>query len=153
MRVSRWQLAQINVGRFIQPKDHPANADFMAALDGVNAEADRAPGFVWRLIGDGNDATDLVADASDPRLIVNMSVWTDLEALTAFVYRQPDHLGVMRRRREWFEKIDVFMALWWVPTGHQPNIAEGMARLAMLAARGPGPEAFTFRQPFPAPDD
>ena len=46
-------VAQINIAKFRAAK--VANADFMAALDRVNAAADRAPGFVWRLVGDGND--------------------------------------------------------------------------------------------------
>jgi Domain of unknown function (DUF3291) len=69
-----YHLAQINVGRFIHLREDEANADFMNALDAVNAIADSTPGFVWRLVGDGNDATDLVPDASDPQLLVNMSV-------------------------------------------------------------------------------
>lgn len=147
-----YHLAQINVGRFIHLRDDPANADFMNALDGVNAIADATPGFIWRLVGDGNDATDLVPDASDPQLLLNMSVWTDLSALAGYVYRQPDHLAYMRRRKEWFEKIDVFMALWWVPVGHIPTVAEGMDRLAELRAKGPTAAAFTFRTPYDAPD-
>lgn len=148
-----WHLAQINVARFRRPQADPANADFMNALDHVNAMADASPGFVWRLVGDGGDATDLVPDAGDPNLIVNMSVWTDLEALSDFVYRQPDHLAVMRRRRDWFDKMDAFMALWWVPAGHRPSILEGMTKIALLAERGPSAEAFTFHDPFPAPGD
>ncbi len=148
-----WHLAQINVARFRRPQADPANADFMNALDHVNAMADASPGFVWRLVGDGGDATDLVPDAGDPNLIVNMSVWTDLEALSDFVYRQPDHLAVMRRRRDWFDKMDAFMALWWVPAGHRPSILEGMTKIALLAERGSSAEAFTFHDPFPAPGD
>jgi hypothetical protein len=147
-----YTLAQINIARFAQPKDHRDNADFMTALDPVNAKADAAKGFIWRLVGDGNDAISIDAVPDDPRLAVNMSVWTDVEALSAFVYRQSDHLAIMRRRREWLEKIDVFMALWWVPAGHIPTVAEGMARIALLKERGPSAEAFTFRQPFAAPD-
>jgi hypothetical protein len=147
-----YHLAQINVGRFIHLRDDPANADFMNALDAVNAIADASPGFIWRLVGDGNDATDLVPDESDPQLLVNMSVWRDVEALGAFVYRQSDHLTYMRRRKEWFEKMDVFMALWWVPVGHIPTIAEGMAKIAWLGANGPSADAFTFRHPYPAPN-
>lgn len=147
-----YHLAQINVGRFLYERYNPANADFMNALDPVNAQADVAPGFVWRLVGDGNDATDLVPDQSDPQLLVNMSVWTDVEALAAFVYRNADHLALMRRRKEWFEKIEIFQALWWVPIGHIPTVAEGMERIAMLRAKGPSADAFTFRHPFAAPD-
>ncbi|HEV7234376.1 MAG TPA: DUF3291 domain-containing protein [Sphingorhabdus sp.] len=150
--MNAYHLAQINIGRFIHLRDDPANADFMNGLDPVNAQADIAPGFVWRLTGDGNNATDLVPDDSDPQLAVNMSVWTDVEALAAFVYRNSDHLGFMRRRKEWFEKIEIFQALWWVPVGHIPTVAEGMERIALLRAKGPTPDAFTFRQTFAAPD-
>jgi hypothetical protein len=150
--MSGYHLAQINVGRFIHLRDDPANADFMNALVPVNAQADAAPGFVWRLVGDGNDATDLVPDAADPQLLVNMSVWTDVEALAAFVYRNSDHLAFMRRRKEWFEKIEVFQALWWVPVGHIPTVAEGMERIVMLKQQGPTADAFTFRNTFAAPD-
>jgi hypothetical protein len=150
--MSGYHLAQINVGRFLYARDDRANADFMAALDPVNAQADDAPGFVWRLVGDGNDATDLVPDASDPQLLVNMSVWRDVDTLGAFVYRNADHLAFMRRRKEWFEKIEIFMALWWVPAGHIPTVAEGMERVAILRAQGPRAEAFTFRKTFAAPD-
>jgi hypothetical protein len=150
--VSGYHIAQINVGRFIYDRDDPANADFMNALDPVNAQADTAAGFVWRLVGDGNDATDLVPDAADPQLLVNMSVWTDVDALAAFVYRNSDHLAFMRRRKEWFEKIEVFQALWWVPAGHIPGVAEGIERVALLRAKGPTEDAFTFRQTFAAPD-
>jgi hypothetical protein len=147
-----YHLAQINVGRFTHDRDDQANADFMSALDPVNAQADGAPGFIWRLVGDGNDATVLVPDALDPRLLVNMSVWRDVDTLGAFVYRNTDHLDVMRRRNEWFEKVEMFQALWWVPAGHIPSVAEGMARIALLRAHGPHADAFTFRQTFAAPD-
>ena len=150
--MSSYHLAQINVGRFLYNRDHPLNADFMNALDPVNAQADDAPGFIWRLVGDGNDATDLVPDDSDPQLLVNMSVWRDVDTLGAFVYRNADHLAFMRRRKEWFEKIEIFQALWWVPAGHIPTVAEGMERVALLRERGPGADAFTFRQTFAAPD-
>ncbi|WP_077147946.1 DUF3291 domain-containing protein [Sphingopyxis sp. KK2] len=146
-----YELAQINIARFRLPADHVANRDFMDALDGVNAIAEASDGFVWRLVGDGNDATD-VAVTDDPQLIANMSVWRDLDALAAFVYRQPDHLAIMKRRKEWFDHIGLYQVLWWVPAGHRPTVAEGMARLAILDAEGPTAEAFTFKRPFAAPD-
>jgi len=80
-----------------------------------------------------------------------MSVWTDVESLAAFVYRT-GHRDVMRRRAEWFHKVEVFMCLWWVPVGHVPTPQEGIARLELLRRFGPTTEAFTFREPFPAPD-
>lgn len=147
-----YHIAQINIARFHLPKDHPANAGFMTALDPVNAQADNAPGFVWRLVGEGNDAIGVEAVPGDSRLAINMSVWTDIASLAAFVYRNSDHLAIMRRRREWLEQISVYQALWWVPVGHIPTVEEGMERIASLRAHGPSIEAFTFKQPFAAPD-
>ena len=145
-------LAQINIGRFRRPYADPANADFTAALDRVNALAEVQPGFVWRLVGEGNNATD-IRPFDDPQMLVNMSVWTDLDALAGFVYRAPGHRDIMRRRREWFEPMDVFMALWWVPVGHLPTVAEGIARLDLLRRLGPTPNAFLFNRPFPPPGE
>jgi heme-degrading monooxygenase HmoA len=145
-----WHLAQVNIGRFRKPVEDAANADFVNALDHVNALAEAAPGFVWRLTGDGNSATDL-KPFDDPNMAINMSVWESVDALAAFVYRNLDHRGVMRRRREWFEEMPVYMALWWIPAGSVPTVEDAKARLALLEANGPTAEAFTFRQPFAAP--
>lgn len=145
-------LAQINVARFIREKTDPANAAFMEALSAVNAAAEAAPGFVWRLVGSGDNAVDVDVVPGDPRLIVNLTVWRDLESLAAFTYRHQDHLAIMRRRREWFEPMPVSVALWWVPAGHVPTVAEGLDRLALLERSGPTAGAFTFRQPFAVPD-
>ncbi|QJB70833.1 DUF3291 domain-containing protein [Parasphingorhabdus halotolerans] len=147
-----FSLAQINVLRFKKSKDDPANADFMAALDPVNALADKAPGFIWRLMGDGNDAVDIDPIPDDPRFAVNMSVWEDVQSLGDYVYKNPEHLAVMRRRREWAEHMDVYQALWWVPIGHIPSVDEGLAKIEYLKEHGPTMVSFTFRQPYDAPD-
>ena len=147
----KYHLAQVNIGRFIRPVEDPANADFVNALDQVNALAEASPGFVWRLTGDGNNATDIKPFPDDPNMAINMSVWESIDALAAFVYRNMDHRGVMRRRREWFEERQVYMALWWVPAGTLPTIEDAKAKLALLEKLGPTAEAFTFRQPFAAP--
>jgi hypothetical protein len=146
--MSAHELAQMNVARLRAPLDSPELADFVGALDRINAVADRADGFVWRLQDESGNATALHPMGED--IIVNMSVWRDPQALQAFVYRS-DHVGVMRRRREWFEKMDLFIVLWWVPSGHRPTVAEAMARLDLLRDQGPGANAFTFGKLFPAP--
>ncbi|MBL8549500.1 MAG: DUF3291 domain-containing protein [Hyphomonadaceae bacterium] len=148
--MSSHHLAQINIARFRLPQEHAANADFMAALDAVNALAEASPGFVWRLKGEGNSAVDLTP-YPDPQIAINMSVWTDLDALASFAYRNSEHRAIMRRRREWFEHMDFHLALWWVRAGHLPSIGEGQAKIDLIARLGPTPEAFTFKQPFPAP--
>jgi hypothetical protein len=74
-----------------------------------------------------------------------MSVWESIDALANFVYRS-DHIAVMRRRREWFERIVNHMVLWWVPVGHEPSVAEAEKRLKHLREYGPTPYAFTFKR-------
>jgi hypothetical protein len=146
-----FHLAEINIGRFRAPVGDPMIADFVANLERINALADGSPGFIWRLTGEGGDATDIKPDANDDLMAVNMSVWESPQALGAFVYRS-DHLPIMRRRAEWFEKLELYMALWWVPAGHIPTVAEGMAKVETLRRLGPTAEVFTFRHTFPAPD-
>ncbi len=148
--VGRFHLAQVNVARPLHALDAPDMADFMNNLGRINALAEASPGFVWRLVGEGDDATDLRPDAADPSLIINMSVWRDVESLAAFVYRT-GHRDVMRRRREWFAPMAVFQALWWIPAGRLPTPTEGMARVEHLRVHGPTEFAFTFATPWPAP--
>ncbi len=149
--MSGYHLAEINIARFRVPVEDPVNADFIAALDRVNAIADAFDGFVWRLTGEGGDATD-IKPYDDPNVAVNMSVWRDLDSLAAYTYRNPEHLAIMRRRKEWFDKMELYVVLWWVPAGHIPTVEEGKARLELLRHHGPHADAFTFRTPFPAPD-
>jgi len=149
--MSQFHLAEINIGRLRAPVDHPMIADFVANLERINALADASPGFVWRLTGQGDDATDIKPDPDDEMMALNMSVWESPQALGAFVYRS-DHQPVMRRRAEWFEKLELYIALWWVPIGHTPTVEEGMAKIDALRRLGPTAEAFTFRTIFPPPD-
>ncbi len=146
----RHHLAQINIARFRQPMADPVNADFLAAIDRVNAVADRYPGFVWRLVGDGGDATDIRA-FDDPNMLINMSLWTDIESLKNFVYGEAAHREIMHRRREWFDRIESHTALWWRPAGSPPTLTEAKATLDHLARHGAGPRAFTFAASFPPP--
>ena len=154
MRTPPYHLAQLNIGRLVAPLDSPLVADFMALLDPINAVADAAPGFVWRLQTAEGNATSLHIYGDDIGLArefhVNMSVWESKQALWDYFYAS-EHLAVMRRRREWFKRIEEFMCLWWVPAGHLPDIPEAEERLTQLRAEGPTPAAFTFKRDFPAP--
>jgi hypothetical protein len=117
----------------------------------VNAVAESQPGFIWRLTGDGNNATDIPVSA-DLNMIANISVWSDIEALMAFVYRVSDHRDMLRRKSEWFDTPDTHVALWWVRSGHTPTVEEGLQRLQTLTRKGPTKDAFTFRDRFDAPE-
>jgi hypothetical protein len=127
-------------------------AEFMAALDRINALAEASPGFVWRLQTEDGNATAYRA-LDDEKTLVNLTVWETVEALAAFVYRT-DHVQVMRRRAAWFERMsDAYLVLWWVPTGHQPTVGEAEERLRHLRTHGPTRHAFTIRRSFPSPED
>ena len=140
-------LAQVNVARLRAPLDAPEIADFVAGLDPVNALAEAAPGFVWRLQDEGGNATSIPYDP-DPLLIVNLSVWEGVEALRAFVYSGP-HLDFLKRRREWFTRLATpYTAMWWVPVGERPTPEDARHRLLQLEAHGPTAGAFTFAHPF-----
>lgn len=143
--MTRLHLAQVNIARMKGPLDSEVMAPFVARLDELNALADRSPGFVWRLQTPEGNAT-YVRAYDDDRIIVNLSVWESAEALKQYVYRSA-HAEVLRSRREWFEHYDgPYMALWWVPAGHQPDVQEAKERLEHLAAHGPTEHAFTFRE-------
>jgi Domain of unknown function (DUF3291) len=149
--VSNYQLAQLNIGNLVAPLDSPQLKDFVDNLDRINAVAESSPGFVWRLIGDGNDATSLRPLGDN--VLVNMSVWRDAAALKDYVYRSA-HAPIMKRRREWFTRPgDAHMVLWWVAAGHEPTVAEAVAKLMLLRQNGSTPDAFTFGEAYAAPDD
>ena len=145
-----YHLAQINIGRLIAPIDDPKIAGFVAQLDTINALAESAPGFVWRLQSASGNATD-IPYSDDPSIMVNMSVWGSVEALQEFTYGS-GHVQVFRERARWFEKMSKpYYCLWWVPAGHRPTVAEGRERLTHYQEHGATPYAFWFSQRFPAP--
>ena len=145
--MSQRQLAQLNIAQMKYPLDDPGMAEFVARLDDINALADRAPGFVWRLQIEDGDAT--ASDVFSADTLVNMSVWESLESLHDYVFRSA-HNQVMARRKQWFERIEAaYSVLWWVEAGHHPDLEEARDRLLQLRNNGPGPRAFTFKQSYP----
>jgi hypothetical protein len=153
--MTRYHLAQVNIARLLAPLDSPQLAGFVAALDPVNAAADGAPGFVWRLQTEDGDATSIRAfewdQAGSHGVIINMSVWESVEALAAFAFSEP-HVAVLRQRRQWFERMqESYAALWWVPAGTRPSTADAEEAVRRLRAHGPTPTAFTLREHFPPP--
>jgi Domain of unknown function (DUF3291) len=147
-----FHLAQVNVARLVAPLDSPQLAGFVSRLDEVNALAEAAPGFAWRLTDDASNNATAVPFDDDGMFIVNLSVWVSIEALRAFTYSGA-HLEVFKQRREWFSRMqDASMVMWWVPAGHVPDVAEARERLAHLRAHGPTAFAFPFGSPFPAPE-
>ena len=144
-----YQLAEVNIARMLAPLDTPLMAEFVAQLDAINALADASPGFVWRLQTSDGNATAL-RPYEDDLILVNLSVWADLPALSTFVYKSR-HRQVLQQRSQWFERLNEFyMALWWVPSGHLPTVEEAKERLDYLRTHGESPYAFSFKKPFEA---
>ena len=135
----QFQLAQLNIALMFAPIDSPALSEFVANLDRINALAESSPGFVWRLKDEAGNATAL-RDFGD-QYLVNMSTWQDVESLYNYAY-QSAHIEIMKRRKEWFEKMrEAYSVLWWIPAGHRPTTAEAKIRLQGLREHGPNPSS------------
>ncbi len=146
-----YHLAQVNIARMLVPLNDPLMAGFVAELDGINALADNSPGFLWRLQTPEGNATNL-RPYEDDLILVNLSLWASLTALSNFVYKSR-HRQVLQQRQKWFQRFDgPYLALWWVPSGHIPSVEEAQERLAYLRAHGETPYAFSFKKLFPAPE-
>ena len=127
------------------PADDPLVGEFMDNLARINAVADAAPGFVWRLQTELGNATDIQA-FPDPRQLVNMSVWESVESFKQYVYRS-EHVKFFRRRAEWFEADAKRVALWWVDAGTIPDLDEAIRRVEFLERHGASPYAFGVGNP------
>jgi hypothetical protein len=143
-------LAQLNIAWMKAPLESPEMADFVANLERINALAEASPGYVWRLQDEAGDATAIRPFGDE--VLVNMSLWQDVQSLSDYVYKSA-HTEMLKRRREWFERVEqAHQVLWWVPVGHRPDVVEAAERLAHLRERGATQQAFTFRQPFSRPE-
>lgn len=144
-----YHLAQLNIARMLAPIESPQLSDFVANLDRINALAEAADGFVWRLQDEAGSATSFRPFGDE--MLVNLTLWNNIESLHNYVYRS-GHVEIMKRRKEWFEMMrEFYMVLWWIPAGNIPTMDEAEKKLAQLRQRGPSSDAFTFKQPFAAP--
>ena len=139
-------LAQLNVATLRHGIDEPETAEFVNALDPVNAAGEAAEGFVWRLQTEAGDATSIHA-FPNPLTIVNLTVWTSQKALRDFAYRGL-HRDFFRRRAAWFEP-GSRAVMWWIEAGTLPTVDEAKARLEYFDSHGPSAHAFEFGQQYP----
>jgi Domain of unknown function (DUF3291) len=144
MTMPNRQLAQFNIARIRYPLDDPRMVEFVDNVERINGLAEQIEGFVWRLQDESGHAMGMTV-YDDPRLLPNLTVWDNVQALERFVWRTL-HRRFYVRRTEWFEPIDIPLVLWWIPAGHRPPLAEGVARLDHLRAHGPSDHAFGWEQ-------
>ncbi|MCA9780424.1 MAG: DUF3291 domain-containing protein, partial [Candidatus Eremiobacteraeota bacterium] len=101
----------------------------------------------WRLIGDVKDHTDIPFFV-DPLMVVNISVWEDVESFRHFVYKS-GHVQYIKRKKEWMESFGgPYNVMWWVPDGHEPSLAEAKEKYDAICKNGPTPEAFDLQNIF-----
>ena len=148
--MTAYQLAEINIARMkgVNILD-PIMQEFVDNLDHINALAESSEGFIWRLKDDSNNATQL-NPYNDEQVIVNISVWKDVQSLSDFVYKTM-HTDFLKRRSEWFQKFgQAYFAMWWIEPNDYPTVAEATDRLQHLQDHGPSPYAFNFRKKYVA---
>lgn len=104
------KIAQVNIAKMKAPMDSPIMVDFVNNLDHINNIAEKSPGFVWRLKDDTNNATSIKI-FDDEFLLVNMSVWDNMDHLFEYVYNSM-HGEILKRKKEWFHKMgEMHMAI------------------------------------------
>ena len=149
MSEQRHHIAQLNISRLAAPLDAPSMKEFVDFLEPVNKFAEESSGFVWRMKGENGEASSLMASPfEDPMIVTNLTVWTDIPSLQAFVYKSV-HRYFLQNRKQWFSRVESNqLVMWWVPPGTIPTLQEAKEKLAQLDANGPSAEAFTFQNAF-----
>ena len=152
--MKKYQLAQINIARMKGVNiDDPIMKEFVDNLERVNALAESSEGFIWRLKDDtANDATSF-NPYDDEQIIINISVWENIENLENFVYKT-FHTDFLKRRREWFQTFGkAYTAMWWIPENAFPTLEEAVTQLDFLQKNGASQHVFDFRKKFDKPVD
>lgn len=148
--MSDYHLAQVNVAKMRWPLEDPRMHGFSSRLDEINALAERSSGFIWRYVDESGAATD-TRPFDDPDILFNLSVWQSVDHLKAYVYHST-HRELVGRRQDWFASgSGLHMALWWMPAGHRPSVAEALERLNHIRQLGPSQYAFGFARPYDPP--
>jgi len=144
------QLAQLNIAEALYGAEDGRMDGFTGRIDTINALADRAHGFIWRLVDDDktDGALSLRIEGEGDYTLVNMSVWANIESLFHFTYKTA-HAKIMQDKNNWFTPMTRnHMVLWWVKEGHIPSMDEAKAKLDAIRANGASPDAFDFQTPF-----
>jgi len=132
-------------------RDHRVIFDFKNKIDPIHELADKAPGFIWRLITDSTNSTVSVASLGED-CVFNCTVWESREAMSDWINRN-EHAHALERRLLWFNHpIEPDVVMWWIPSTHTPTLEEAIDRLQFLRTHGSNPLAFTLEDKF-TPED
>jgi hypothetical protein len=142
-------VAHMNLARLLHPAGDSRVAEFVDAIDAVNAIAERSPGFIWRLTSpvtrtDASGTFEAI-DADDPLIASSVSVWEEPDSLRFFVQKTL-HGTFLRKRAAWFQPLSgPVYVIWPVTRDAQPTMAEAKVKLAELAANGASAAAYDFK--------
>lgn len=138
-------IAQMNFATALAPLDSPIMTEFTQSLDRINALAEASDGFIWRLMDESGNATSIEV-MTDPKAVLNLSVWSSVDALYQFAYRT-EHHHFIKQRASWFVPTSKrSMALWNLAEGAaMPSVEDAFARLRHLQEYGPSDFAFDWK--------
>jgi hypothetical protein len=150
-----FHLAHANIAWMHGKINEPVMSGLASRIDEINRLAEESRGFVWRIPDSETSFTHLEVFREDfpgfdsERFFFNMSVWENLEDLREYTLLSA-HAEMIYERRQWLDSIaGANVALWWIPEGHRPTIAESVERLRNVRKFGPTSCAFTLRHSFP----
>lgn len=137
-------IGQMNFATALAPLDSPVMAEFVENLYKINALAENSAGFIWRLMDESGNATSIDI-LTDPKSVLNVSVWRSVDDLYRFSYHT-EHHDFMKKRDKWFVSTTMrSMALWNIDEGaDMPTPAEAFTRLRHLEMHGPSDYAFDW---------
>ena len=149
------RLAIYNFGLFVAPYESVQVEGFRLREPANFLAAEQSHGFVGRSGYDGDEGPDCWGSQVFPRFIEgsgfewapsSLSLWADLESLMAFTYSGV-HADALKHAKDWsVERRWPALVLWW--TERRPGWAEAVQRFERLHDQGPGPDAFTFKEPY-----
>lgn len=146
-------LAQFNIAWMKFPYDDPRFDPFKAWLKSLHALANADPDFVWRYEGERDNDGYIKPYPEQPLVLGNLSIWRNFRSLKEFTFTD-GHLEIMRHKRDWFEPPDdrPYSVMWWMVEKdvgfYCDPLTAAKKRLEILKTFGPGPAAFTFKNPW-----
>ncbi len=157
MTAPAFHLVMYNFGLHVAAYDSPLVQGFIRREPLNFAAAEKASGFVGRSGYFGELGPRSWGPQVFPRFIkgsgfdsgpASLSLWEDIESLMAFSYAGV-HAEALKNARNWNTRNEwPPLVLWWVEAGRRPDWEKAAERLEWLHDHGPGPDAFTFKQPY-----
>lgn len=161
------RLAFMTFGMLREPRSSPVVRGFVKLGPSVNAEAERAHGFIARAVKPETGASgfgqsygewgensiapafyDGGVEFNDNTNASTLSLWKDIESVRRFAYNGL-HKIALAQREKWFRPPAwPSYVMWWVADDHTPQWSEATQRIEHLHTHGPTPYAFSFKHPF-----